>query len=70
MEIVKSNMINLEPFQLWYCGMTGTLTTYAPVTICGIPLANTFTLCVNGTGVHHFSIVKAITKWIASTLST
>lgn len=73
MEIVKSNMTNLEPFQLWYCGMTGISPVCAPVTIYGIPSANTFTLYVNvsSTGAHHFSIVKPTTqKWTASTLST
>lgn len=73
MEIVKSNMTNLEPFQLWYCGMIGRLPIYAPVTIHGIPLANMFTLYVNvgSTGAHQFSINKATTqKWTASTLST
>lgn len=73
MEIVKSNMINLEPFQLWYCGMIGTSPVYAPITIYGIPLANMFTLYVNvsSTGAHHFGINKITTqKWTASTLST
>lgn len=72
MEIVKSNMINLEPFQLWYCGMTGITPTYAPVTIYGTPRANVFTFYVNAsTGAHHFVIVKSTTtqKWTASTLS-
>ena len=73
MEIVKSNMINLEPFQLWYCGMSGIVPTYTPVTIYGIPSADTFILYVNvgSTGVYYFNIVKATTqKWTASTLST
>ena len=73
MEIVKSNMINLEPFQLWYCGMIGTSPIYAPVTIYGIPLANMFTFYVNvsSTGAHHFSINKATTqKSTDSTLRT
>lgn len=73
MEIVKSNMINLEPFQLWYCGMIGTAPIYAPITIFGIPLSNVFTLYVNvsSTGAHHFSVNKGITqKWTASTLRT
>lgn len=73
METVKSNMTNLEPFQLWYYGMSGTVPIYAPVTICGIPIANMFTLYVNvsNAGAHRFSINKAATqKWTASILST
>lgn len=73
MEIVKSNIINLEPFQLWYCGMIKALPVYTPITIYGVPLANMFTLYVNvgQSGLQHFSLNKgANQKWTASTLST
>ena len=73
MEIVKSNMNNLEPFQLLYCGTTGMASEYAPITVYGIPRANMFTLYVDvsSTGAHHFSLNKNTTpKWTASILKT
>lgn len=72
MDIVKSNMTNLEPFQLLYCGKTELLSIYAPMTVVGIPSNNVFTFYVNvsGAGAHHFGINKSGQKWIASTLGT
>ena len=74
MEIVKSNMTNLEPFQLWCCGTIGTVPICAPVAIYGIPYANMFMLYVyvSSTGIRHFSIIKddGTQKWTASTLNT
>lgn len=72
MEIVKSNMTDMVPFQLLYYGATNGLSTCASVTIVGIPMANTFTLYVNVSqgGLQHFSLNKGSNqKWIASTLS-
>lgn len=69
MDIVKSNMTNLEPFQLWYCGTIGILPIYAPMTVIRTPSTNIFTFYVNiDTGVRHFSISKSSQKWFASTL--
>lgn len=72
MDTVKSNMTNNIPFQLLYYGVTsgGSLAQSLPVSLHGVPLANTFTLYV-GTALTRLSIVKATTsKWTASTLST
>ena len=72
MEIVKSNMIDMVPFQLLYYGVTNSMPTCISVTIIGVPLANVFTLYVNvGRGSsQHFSLSKGSNqKWIASTLS-
>lgn len=71
MEIIKSNMIDMVPFQLLYCGVSNLTPTYTSVTIVGIPLANMFTLYVNvGHGLQNFSLNKGSNqKWIASTLS-
>lgn len=73
MEIVKSNMTNMVPFQLLYYGASNTMPTCTSVTIVGLPLANMFTLYVNtGQGdLQHFSLNKdSNQKWNASTLST
>lgn len=65
MEIIKSNMIDMVPFQLLYCGVSNLTPTYTSVTIVGIPLANMF-----GHGLQNFSLNKGSNqKWIASTLS-
>lgn len=72
MEIVKSNMTDMVPFQLLYYGATNSLPTCASVGIAGIPIANVFTLYVNVSlgGLQHFSLNKGSNqKWIASTLS-
>lgn len=72
MEIVKSNMIDMVPFQLLYYGVSNSISTCISVTIVGIPIANVFTLYVNLSqgGLQHFSLNKGSNKkWIASTLS-
>lgn len=73
MEIVKSNMTDMVPFQLLYYGVSNLTPTCTSVTIIGIPSANMFTLYVNvsQSGLQHFSLNKGTNqKWIASTLST
>lgn len=72
MEIVKSNMTNMVPFQLLYYGASNGAPICTSVTIIGIPMANMFTLYVNvsRSGLQHFSLNKGSNqKWIASTLS-
>lgn len=70
MEIVKSNMIDMVPFQLLYYGVSNGIPTSISVTIVGIPLADVFTLYVNQSGLQHFSLNKGSNqKWNASTLS-
>lgn len=72
MEIVKSNMTDMVPFQLLYYGVSNRIPTCASVTIVGIPTANMFTLYVNVSqgGLQHFSLNKGSNqKWTASTLS-
>lgn len=72
MEIVKSNMIDMVPFQLLYYGTSNSAPTSASVTIVGIPTANVFTLyvTVSRSYLQHFSLNKGSNqKWIASTLS-
>lgn len=72
MEIVKSNMTDMVPFQLLYYGVSNGSPTCTSVTIVGIPIANMFTLYVNINqgGLQHFSLNKGSNqKWIASTLS-
>lgn len=70
MEIVKSSMIDMVPFQLLYYGVSNSILTCISVTIVGIPIANVFTLYVNQSGLQHFSLNKGSNqKWIASTLS-
>lgn len=71
MEIVKSNMTDMVPFQLLYYGVSNGMPTCTSVTIIGIPLANVFTLYVNVSqgGLQHFSLNKGSNqKWTASTL--
>lgn len=71
MEIVKSNMTDMVPFQLLYYGVSNGTPTCTSVTIVGIPLANIFTLYVNVSqgGLQHFSLDKGSNqKWTASTL--
>lgn len=72
MEIMKSNMIDMVPFQLLYYGISNGTPTCISVAIVGVPLANLFTLYVNvnQSGLQHFSLKKGSNqKWIASTLS-
>lgn len=71
MEIVKSNMIDMVPFQLLYYGIVNAIPTCTNITILGIPLGNMFTLYVDtSNGLQHFSLNKGSNqKWIASTLS-
>ena len=72
MEIVKSNMTDMVPFQLLYYGVSNGIPTCTSVTIVGIPIANVFTLYVNVNpgGLQHFSLDKGSNqKWTASTLS-
>lgn len=72
MEIVKSNMTDMVPFQLLYYGVSNSIPTCISVTIAGIPIASLFTLYVNvgQSGLQHFSLNKGSNKkWIASTLS-
>ena len=72
MEIVKSNMTDMVPFQLLYYGISNSTPTCLSVTIVGVPIANMFTLYVNvnQSGLQHFSLNKGSNqKWTASTLS-
>lgn len=72
MEIIKSNMTDMVPFQLLYYGVSNRMPTCTSVTIVGIPIVNMFTLYVNvgQGGLQHFSLNKGSNqKWIASTLS-
>lgn len=72
MEIVKSNMTDMVPFQLLYYGVSNGIPICTSVTIIGIPTVNIFTLYVNvgQGGLQHFSLNKGSNqKWIASTLS-
>lgn len=71
MEIVKSNMIDMVPFQLLYYGIANSMPTCANITILGFPVSNIFALCVNiSNGVQNFSLTKGVSqKWMASTLS-
>lgn len=72
MEIVRSNMIDMVPFQLLYYGVSNGTPACTSVTIVGIPIFNLFTLYVNvnQSGLQHFGLDKdSNQKWIASTLS-
>lgn len=72
MEIVKSNMTDMVPFQLLYYGVSSGMPICTSVTIIGVPIANLFTLYVNvnQSGLQHFSLNKGSNqKWIASKLS-
>lgn len=71
MEIVKSNMTDMVPFQLLYYGISNSIPTCISVTIVGIPITNVFTLYVSLSqgGLHRFSLNKGSNqKWMASTL--
>lgn len=72
MEIVKSNMTDMVPFQLLYYGIANSIPMCSNVVIVGIPSANVFTLYVNVglSALQHFSLNKGTNqKWTASTLS-
>lgn len=71
MEIVKSNMTDMVPFQLLYYGIANSVPTCTNITILGIPLGNLFTLYVDtGNSLQSFSLNKNTSqKWIASTLT-
>lgn len=72
MEIVKSNMTDMVPFQLLYYGVSNGVPTCISVAIVGIPIVNLFTLYVNvgQGGLQHFGLDKdSNQKWIASKLS-
>lgn len=74
MDTVKSNAEKNIPFQLLYYGVVSGISSVQslPVSLYGIPLANTFTLYVNINqgGLQHFSLNKGSNqKWTASTLS-
>lgn len=70
MEIVKSNMTDMVPFQLLYYGISDRKPTCANITILGIPAGNLFALYVDtSNGLQSFSLNKATSqKWLASTL--
>lgn len=70
MEIVKSNMTDMVPFQLLYYGIDNSIPTCTNITILGIPSGNIFTLYVDtGNGLQSFSLNKGSNqKWTASTL--
>ena len=69
MEIVKSNMIDMVPFQLLYYGVSGGILICSSVAIVRIPTANVFTLYVNLDDLRHFSLNKDLNqKWMASAL--
>lgn len=70
MEIVKSNMTDMVPFQLLYYGIANSIPMCANITIVGIPSGNIFTLYVDtGNGLRSFSLNKGLNqKWTASTL--
>lgn len=72
MEIVKSNMTDMVPFQLLYYGISNNMSTCASVTIIGIPIVSMFSLyVVNQSGLQCFSLNKdSNQKWMASTLKT
>lgn len=72
MEIVKSNMTDMVPFQLLYYGVFNGAPACVSVTIFGIPITNMFTLYVNvgQGGLWYFGLNKGSNqKWIATTLS-
>lgn len=71
MEIVKSNMTDMVPFQLLFCGLSSGAPTCTSVTVVGFPTVNMFTLYViNQSGLYHFGLNKGSNKkWVATTLS-
>lgn len=70
MEIVRSNMTDMVPFQLLYYGVSNGIPTCSSMTIVRIPIFNLFTLYVNHNGLWHFGLDKdSNQKWIATTPS-
>lgn len=71
MEIVRSNMTDMVPFQLLYYGISNGLPTCISVPIIRFPITNVFTLYVNlGGSQYYFGLSKdSNQKWIASKLS-
>lgn len=72
MEIVKSNMIDMVPFQLLYYGVSNGVLGCIGVAIFGLPLVNVFTVYINISqgGSQYFGLDKdSNQKWIASPLS-
>lgn len=71
MEIVKSNMTDMVPFQLLYYGLYNGAPTCTNVTIIGVPPSGIFTLYVTVSpgGLHHLSLIRGSNqKWTASVL--
>ena len=72
MEIVKSNMIDMVPFQLLYYGVSNGMPTYISMATVGLPTFSMFVLYVNASpdGLQRFNLNKGTNqKWTASTLS-
>lgn len=59
MEIVKSNMTDMVPFQLLYYGITNSIPTCANIAIVGIPVANIFTLYVDADSVTNNAVCQS-----------
>lgn len=69
MEIVKSNMTDMVPFQLLYYGVSNGIPTCISVAIVGIPLIDLFTIYVNQSGFQYFGLNKGSDqKWYATIL--
>lgn len=72
MEIIKSNMTDMVPFQLLYYGLSDGTPLCTSITVFGFPAISVFTLCVNISqgGLQYLNIIKSSNqKWIASALS-
>jgi len=72
-EIVKSNMIDMVPFQLLYYGVSGGIPTCVSVAVVGLPTFDMFILYVNAgqDGLQRLDLNKGSSqKWIASILSS
>ena len=72
MEIVKSNMIDMVPFQLLYYGVSNGMLICTSVAIFGLPPYDMFILCinVNPNSPQHFGLGKdSNQKWIASKIT-
>lgn len=71
-EIMISNVINMVPFQLLYCGVSNGEPTCASMSAVERITANTFTVCVSvrPSGFHYFYLNKGSNqKWFASILN-
>ena len=72
MEIVKSNMIDMVPFQLLYCGVSNSVLGCIGVAIFGLPPYDMFAVYINISqdGSQYFNLDKySDQKWIASPLN-